>query len=214
MSTRRQPAALEDLLPAIESVADQIKVLVSAIDDLRCEVEWQARNASSDWAPIAPAPESVTERSNGMDDEVGESIAPSPGSDDVDDSLLSAAGRLRAYEELLFRCRRGLWLDEFVTEDDFIIPVGLLFSVDRSLWDAVLDFRPAHVVGDSCQCEADTGAPYLLAKRTETEFLLRELTEEEARRLQELCLQWQAEKAEQAIQNEKEAQLPSQLGLF
>ena len=57
MTTNRSPATFDDLLAAVSSLTDQLQVLVSAVDDLRCEVEWQAKNivaAQSVPAPTAP----------------------------------------------------------------------------------------------------------------------------------------------------------------
>lgn len=216
----RQPATFDDLFAAIESVADQIKVLVSAVDDLRCEVEWQARNASLDSAPIPPA---TAAASIAPDDEqsVAESKVPSAGRDHTDESLLSVAGRLRAYEQCLTTAPRGLWLNEWTDAEELDvleIPCGRIFSVSPDIWETMLSVRPAHVIGgDGCgDCEADVKdpCPYLLVWRTEREFLLRELADEEARHLQKLCLECQSEVARRAVQQGKDAPLHSQLGLF
>ena len=40
--------AMEDVLAAIGVLTEQIGVLVSAVDDLRCEIEWQGRNGADD----------------------------------------------------------------------------------------------------------------------------------------------------------------------
>jgi hypothetical protein len=63
-----------------------------------------------------------------------------------------------------------------------------LVSVDVNLWSAVLDARPAHVIHAGCDCEEDMGSPYLLAWRDGDEFLLRELTTDDAYDLQHLCM--------------------------
>jgi hypothetical protein len=235
LKDRRVGVTFDSLLAAIDSVADQIKVLVAALDDVRCEVEWQARNLASNQQSNAAVLESAIQPDDEWTDGVGDTAPASPHSveavddsvnavaeqktqspieDRVNDSLLSAAGRLRAYEDLLFRSRRGMWLDEFVNEDDFEIPESLVFSVDGDLWMTVLDVRPAHVVGEGCCCEEDMGSPFLLAQRTEREFLLRELADEESHQLQELCLACQAERADAAAQDALLAPGQAQLGLF
>src|SRR5205085_3522991 len=100
---------------------------------------------------------------------------------------------------LLSHAPRGLWLDQWTEAEELDmleIPAGRVFSVSADLWEAVLSVRPAHVIGAGCDCEEDMGEPYLLAWQTETEFLLRELIDEEARKLQGLCLVCQADEAE------------------
>ena len=54
------------------------------------------------------------------------------------------------------------------------MPTGRIIDVDADLWQSVLDIRPAHVVGNSCCCEAGEAAQYLVAWQTDREFLLRE----------------------------------------
>ena len=92
------------------------------------------------------------------------------------------------------------------------MPIGRIVSLDPDLWGSILDFRPAHVIREGCCCEEGEGAPYLLAWRTETEFLLRELTDEEARLLQSLCLANQGEL--RPHQTTDVAPASTQLGLF
>src|SRR6266478_6182533 len=89
--TAQRRVNLDDLLAAIELVTDEIKVLVSAVDDLRCEIEWQARNGSTDESPLIST---LSDTRNDEREELVQSTWPQP----VDDSLLSAAGRLRAFE--------------------------------------------------------------------------------------------------------------------
>ncbi len=43
MTSRQKCPTFDDLLAAVDSLLDQIKILVAAVDDLRCEVEWQAK---------------------------------------------------------------------------------------------------------------------------------------------------------------------------
>jgi hypothetical protein len=203
---------LDDLLSAIEAVTDQIKVLVSAVDDLRCEVEWQSRNRQTDEWDSTPASSSRVGPRDAVDQPIGQSAT-----EEEDGSLLSAAGRLGAYEKLLCRAPRGLWLDKWneAEELDVLeIPVGRVFSVSPDMWQAILDVRPAHVIGTGCDCEPEMGEPYLLAWRTETEYLLRELNDEEARRLQELCLEWQGEEVAKPMPQTSDTPAPSQRGLF
>lgn len=214
MTVERQRVTLEGLLIAIESVTDQIKVLVSAVDDLRCEVEWQSRNAPSTEYSSVPALPSVAEHP-GRTWEAEETIY-FPAAKGRDDSLLTAAGRLRAYENVLLKAPRGLWLDEWngAEELDVVeLPVGRVFSVCADMWDAFVNIRPSHVVNAGCDCEEGVGAPYLVAWQSENEFLVRELDDEEALRLQELCLAAQAEQADK-VAHQAEASVQSQLGLF
>ncbi len=207
MTSRRARPTFDDVLEAVGSLSEQIQVLVSAVDDLRCEVEWQARNsavAESVAAPPldrpAPGEEESTPRST-----TGEIAA---------DSLLTASGRLRACERLYSQGLRERWSDEWTDRDDFEIPVGKIISVDADMWSSVLDIRPAHIIGEGCCCEAGIGAPYLLAWQSGEEFLLRELTDEQAYRLQELCLADQAEHTEAAKKRLYEVPAATQQGLF
>ena len=210
MTALRQRATMDDLLAALDSVTDQIKVMVSAVDDLRCEIEWQARNGPITESPTASAPPEVDDGVN----EVGESPAPSAPTEIPDDSLLSAAGRLRAFERACSQGPRSPWSDEWATGDDFEIPAGRLVSVGADLWSAVLDIRPTHVIGEGCCCEEGIGEPYLLAWHSGDEFLLRELTDQEARKLQKLCLASQAEKPGRQDRQACRGTAEAQLGLF
>ena len=77
------------------------------------------------------------------------------------------------------RCRNPLWIGAFRQRADVM--------------DSMLNVRPAHVVGDNCCCEADMGKAYIFSFWCRGhEFLLRKLNNEEAFRLQELCLACQA----------------------
>ena len=147
--TAQRRANLDDLLAAIESITDKIKVLVSAVDDLRCEIEWQGRNSSNEDSPTVSA---SAEADNEIEDE-GEPAGEITPPDVPDDSLLSAAGRLRAFERSCSQGARTPWSDEWATGDDFEIPAGRLVSVGADLWSAMLDIRPAHVIGEGCCCE-------------------------------------------------------------
>lgn len=206
MTAHRPGATINDLLFAIEAVTEQIKVLVSAVDDLRCEVEWQSRNIAN--AQYLPAQGSAAQEQHWLPDPT-RMMAYSAEAGVTDNSLLSALGRLRSYEKVLLQAPRGLWLDQWdeIDEVDALeLPVGRVFSISADMWDAILSMRPVHVVSEGCDCEEDTGAPFLLAWRTETEYLIRELSDEEAHRIQELCLTAQAEQADTVIRKSREVQ--------
>jgi hypothetical protein len=143
MTAQRSRVTLDEVYAAIGSLVDHIKVLVTAVDDLRCEIEWQARNQDEEGRVTAPTP--VPESLNSD----FESSEQTPGNTVSFDSLLTASGRLQAFEKLLYQAPRGLWLDEFASEDELILPEGRIFSVDADLWTSVRDIRPAHVVGDN-----------------------------------------------------------------
>jgi hypothetical protein len=211
MTIHHPPATYEDVLQAIGSLIDYIKVLVTAVDDLRCEVEWRNHNSTATDGPsVLNAPLRLATECGGA----GEEDIRSADREIATDSLLSATGRLRAYEKLLYRAPRGLWLNEWSEHDDFETPTGRIISVSSDIYESLLDIRPAHVVDDSCCCEAGEAAPYLLVWHTDREFLLRELTDEEAEKLQEFCLACQAERANAAIQEARLTPSQSQLGLF
>jgi len=207
---------LDDLLSAIESVTDQIKVLVSAVDDLRCEVEWQSRNVSSAEYLSTPTAPSVTQCLDQTPDHLAEETIYFPATASRDDSLLTSAGRLRAYENGLRKAPRGVWLDKWSEAEELDVvelPVGRVFSICADMWDAFVNIRPSHVINAGCDCEEGVGSAYLLAWQIENEFLVRELDDEESLRLQELCLAAQAEQADK-IARQAETTVQSQLGLF
>ncbi len=208
MAAQRSRVTLDEVYAAIGSLVDHIKVLVTAVDDLRCEIEWQARNQDEEGRVIASTtiPENPSSAFELPERTEENSVS--------FDSLLTAAGRLQAFERLLYQAPRGVWLEEWAEQDDFEMPTNRVISVSGEIYESVLNIRPAHVVGDNCCCEAGEGAPYLLAWQTEREFLLRELSDDDARRLQEFCLACQAEKADAAIHEESLATAQSQLGLF
>jgi hypothetical protein len=103
--------------------------------------------------------------------------------------------RLAQLERSLAVGRRAEWPDEWHGNDAPELPAGKVIPVSEDLWEAVLDVRPAHVVGRGCCCEEGIGAPYLLAWQNEEGCLLRELSDEEAYELQRACLDAQAEEA-------------------
>ena len=77
-----------------------------------------------------------------------------------------------------------------------------------------MDFRPAHVIGEGCDCEDGMGSPYIVAWRSDDEFMLRELREDEARRLQKMCLAAHADSPARPEQPACECHPETQLGLF
>lgn len=209
----RKNATYDDVLAVLQSITEQLSVLVSAVDDLRCEVEWQARN--SDNQEHSQRLESANEPSDEWVDPAGESDASRLGTQKAD-TLQSAAGRLEAYERALMKGRRGLWMEEWIDHDelDVQIPPGLVFSVSESVWNDVIGICLVHIVGAECHCTDTEGEPYVLAWQTDKEFLVRGLTDVEARGLQALCLD-RAEQAkymrESVPDHSSEA---TQLGLF
>lgn len=208
MTVRRNRATFEELFVTVESLVDQLKVLVSAVDDLRCEIEWQARNQSlarddSQWIVAPSATPADCRPAEAFHSVVSSSVGGTVAQ--------SAVEKLVAYEEYLTQGSRGVWLEEWAEHDDFEMPTGRVVPVDAQLWTDVLDIRPAHVVGEGCCCEEGEGGPYLLAWHCGEEFLLRELSDEEARQLQELCL---AAQDEQTQQQPSAPSAATQLGLF
>lgn len=213
MASHLQHSTFAELLTTVQSLVDQIKVLVTAVDDLRCEVEWQARNQAaarddSQWTPVqhdAPVePLSVDSPNDPQESAV------------ADLPELSAAAQLQAYEALLAQGPRGFWRDDMAERDDFELPVGQIIQMDGQMWEDALGIRPAHVVDEGCCCEDGIGAPYLLAWEKEGEYFLRELSEDESVRLQTLCLAAVEEvrsKREDA-EREKERCRAKQKGLF
>ena len=59
-SSRRN--SVDELAKIASDLIDQVKVLVSAVDDLRCEVEWWSRNAADERQNCAPASDNICER--------------------------------------------------------------------------------------------------------------------------------------------------------
>ena len=213
MTTRQERASFDDLLEATGSLLDQVKVLVSAVDDLRCEVEWQAKNIAAAELPERATASVAPPLAYGttVQEEI---LPPLTGNQVADNSLLTASGRLRACERSYCQGLRGRWSDEWAEHDDFEMPVGRVVSVDADTWSSVLDIRPAHVIDEGCCCEEGEGAPFLLAWQCRDEFLLRELTDEEARRLQQLCLACQVEQADQSAQRVSSTPAETQRDLF
>lgn len=207
--TARRNATFEDLLAAVDSLAEQAKLLVSAVVDLRDETQRQAGNIAAVELPLALAPASPI--SNDREQEEGKLVPQSPAAEDVDGSLIAAAGRLRACERELCEGPRGVWLDEWFYDEDFEMPWGHVIPVNSETWHNLLNIRFAHVIGEGCCCEDAMGWPYLLAWQSGAEFLLRELTIEEADRLRELC---RAHQMEQAARGVKQTRYVRQFGMF
>ena len=216
MTRTKRPRNLDDLAGLISDVTDQIKVLVSAVDDLRCEVEWWARNTidqrdsqhnirtdlDDESAPPYRAAGQPQERAADAAAEQGAE------SSTFDSQERATEMRLALVERRLAAGRRGKWLDEWDAEDAPELPVGKVIPVEEVLWGAILDFRPAHVVGRGCCCEDGIGAPYLLAWQNEEGCFLRELSDEESYELQRACLDAQAEaEARQTALRIEETQL-------
>jgi hypothetical protein len=187
-------------------------LLVAATDDLRCEVEWQLKQSTASEALLdEPAANDETSLDEDLD---SQQVSVRKSKSSEDESLLTPAGRLAAFERSLCGGRRGTWSDEWAERDDCELPVGRVISVTGEIWSAMLDIRPAHVIDFGCCCEEGEGSPYLLAWETESEYLLRELSDEEARRLQILCLAKQ-----EAVKERLKKPIPpvsneNQLGLF
>ena len=107
-------------------------MLVAAVDDLRCEVEWQAKQiamAELTGATIAPPV-----ASSSSEETKPTEVLPTLSKNDVaNDSLLTAAGKLRACEQLYSQGLRGSWSDEWAERDDFEMPVGRVVQVDADI---------------------------------------------------------------------------------
>lgn len=222
--SQRRPS-LDDLSRRVDDLVDQLKVLVAAVDDLRCEVEWRCREAAQESAwqgtatPQAASEPAAVEHSPDNGASAG---CPADGERDSGDTLgsrgsaaadvsteaataeasASAAERLASRERSLTSGECGPWPDECEDSECPEFPVGAVIAVDEDSWLVVLELRPAHVVGHDCCCEDGIGAPYLLAWRREAGCFLRELSDDEAVDLQRACL---------AAQAEREAQRPAAL---
>ncbi len=226
MTRSQRRASVDDLSRRVGDLVDQLKVLVAAVDDLRCEVEWWSRNAAdeSPWQGT-PGPQHVSEPTATDDSPDKETSAgcPADGDADVADARdnsataatdvatedastaanASAGENLAALERSLTSSECGPWPDACDDSECPEFPVGNVIGVDEDMWLAVLELRPAHVVGQGCCCEEGIGAPYLLAWCHEDGCFLRELGEEEAVELQRACLaaqaKWETQRSESAI---------------
>jgi hypothetical protein len=192
VSKYRRGVAPDDLEKVVHELIEQLKILVVAVDDLRCEVEWWSRNGGETPFYVAASPPSTapSTKVRAAHQEPVPAVAASAASREPSPSSLSAVELLRRLEESLMNGPTGAWLDPWPGEDAPDLPCGFVIEVDEDLWCAVLDFRPAHIVGASDDaCEHDIGAPYLLAWRNEQGCYLRELSDEESLQLQRLCLE-------------------------
>jgi hypothetical protein len=217
MAKKTRRAGVDDLVKLTGELIDHVKVLVTAVDDLRCEVEWWARNAADQRCeaesaatcqrcrqPIATLDQE--EKLEHLSDATEPAalakdnppLEPSPlrtsaSETAVDDSGRSPASRLDALERALITGPSANWPDDWDNDEPPELPTGRIVQVDEELWNDVLECRPAHVVQFGCCCEEGIGAPYLLAWQSEAGFFLRELTDKEALELQRICLDAQRE---------------------
>lgn len=224
MTRHRRRVTVDELANIVGELTDQLKVLVAAVDDLRCEVEWWARNAAAEttWQPVTRAlsGDAVT---NDEHRSAEESVEPSDSTPSANvpavdghatatakeaattsacDSAVSATAldRLAALEQALSSGPCCPWPETCEDSECPEFPVGTVVLADEDLWLAMLELRPAHVLEYDCCCEDGIGAPYLLAWQRDDGCFLRELSESEAIDLQRACL---------AAQAEREAQRPA-----
>ena len=210
MTRTERIADANDLLVGVAELVQQVQVLVAAVDDLRCEVEWLLRNTVHADPPQPSCRHDVIPKKEALndDEQAAEDCAVPPGAapttppepravpcDIAARSRLTPASELEKLEQMLMVGPRGDWPEECEGVDPPELAIGHVVAVDKTLWTSVLDLRPAHVVGGDCACEEDEGAPYLLAWQTAGQCFLRELDEREARALQDACLAAQAEQA-------------------
>lgn len=231
MAKSNRRASVEDLVKITSDLIDQVKVLVAAVDDLRCEVEWWARNAADSWQTPHTGLQQSGGRGSGIaeaetdDDEVRDEVqlpAASECNDEEPPAMplgehaisLSAKDRLSAFESSLKSGPPGAWPDDADESEPPELPTGCIVEVDEELWVSVIDMRPAHVVHMGCCCEEGIGAPYLLAWEAENGYFLRELTEAEAIALQQACLAAQDEATAAAAPIAPAEPATTQLGLW
>jgi hypothetical protein len=210
MSRSKRTADVNDLLAGVAELAEQVQVLVAAVDDLRCEVEWLMRNTVHADPSQPRNGLEMTPQEEWLDDdeqvEKDSAVPPAPvqttppepraaPNDIAAGSPPSACSELEKLEQALMVGPRAAWPEEWEGVDPPELPIGHVVPVDETLWTSVFDLRPAHVVGFGCDCEADEGTPYLLAWQTAGKCFLRELCDNEARALQAACLAAQAEQA-------------------
>lgn len=232
MARSNRRTSVEDLVRITAELIDHVKVLVTAVDDLRCEVEWWARNAADQWQ----ANNAGAQRSHGQVSDIGEAANEDEGATRDENRMsatrhrcdevrlessegpqatpLSAAERLAALESSLKSGPPGAWPDDSDETEPPELPTGCIVEVDEELWASVLDMRPAHVVRMGCCCQEGVGAPYLLAWEAENGYFLRELTESEAVTLQRACLAVQDEATAAAAPNAPADPATTQLGLW
>jgi len=189
VSKYRRGVAPDDLEKVVHELIDQLKVLVVAVDDLRCEVEWWSRNGGeAPWQVAAPPPSARQPSEMSIVPQEAAPELPAIATECNPPLSCSAAiDQRRRLEQSLMNGPKGAWLDPWPGEDAPDLPSGRVIAVDEELWLAVLELRPAHIVGAD-DCEDDIGAPYLLAWQDDNGCYLRELDDEEAFQLQRLCL--------------------------
>ncbi len=180
MPSAKPIVTVDDVLATAVELIEHVRVLVSAVDDLRCEIEWWTRNSVHDDPPCpARLDREVSDALDVADeDEVedrgdepaGESSPIGPNSAAGEQRevnlppALTARGYLREQERRLVAAPVVPWSDAWATDELLDLPMGKAIAVDEALWSSVLELRPAHVVGlQDCACEEGEGAPYLLA---------------------------------------------------
>lgn len=237
MARNNRRTSVEDLVKITSELIDHVKVLVAAVDDLRCEVECWARNAAdrsrecgdasacrcsqpAAWQGGPPEVSDATRfdsadrrRIDTFDDAArcDPSECASPSAVEV---RPSAAEQLAVMERCLMAGPPSDWPHHGEQDEPPELPTGRIVQVDEELWAWVLDLRPAHVVRMGCCCEEGIGAPYLLAWEADGECFLRELTEREALDLQQACLAAQREVAQPTRSNGSSEPATTQLGLW
>lgn len=230
MRKNNRRTSVDDLVKITADLIDQVKVLVAAVDDLRCEVEWWTRNEADQWKAdgIDPGHSNVGQANVAQStfdgdieshEEAERSIAHecnhvaiTAAPQDADG--LSAEARLSALEASLMSGPAGNWPDDSDESEPPELPTGCIVEVDEELWASVIDMRPAHVVRMGCYCEEGIGAPYLLAWEAANGYFLRELTEAEAIALQQACLAAQDEATEAPAPIAPAEPATTQLGLW
>jgi len=190
MNPTSSPRSIDELARLVEELLEHLQTLVAAVDDLRQEVEWWARNASVE----------ATCRLAGVSrpDNQPAQVAPEA-SVAARERPRSAREALAMYERTFQTRLATYWsgAQEFV--DAAELPLGKVLRVELAWWYAVLADRPAHMVGGECDCELGEGAPFLLAWRHTSGAFLLELADDEARELQRLCLAAQEEARARAL---------------
>lgn len=181
MSKSKPARSIDDLAKSVEEITGRVQVLVAAVDDLRMEVEAWAQDASvvATWRMAESASLAKLTATVPTDGSCGNSSSASEALADLERLLMARPARRWPCDEELFDA------PEF--------PLGETLSLELSIWEAVLDQRPAHIVGGGCDCEEDMGAPFLFAWSDKQRAYLLELDDALARELQRLCLAAQRE---------------------
>lgn len=203
---KQRRVCIDDLATKTAELLEQVRVLVAAVDDLRCEVEWWARNATEQ-AHSSDKTMSPTERIAHQDSPVDWPPPVLPGE-------AVAAERLSAVERSLMSGPPGVWPDEECYTGFPELPTGFVVPVDEEIWADVVDLRPSHVVRMGCCCGEESGTPELLAWESGSSYFLREMTEQEAGELQAACLAQQRAAAVACSQKPAVETEATQLGLW